>query len=331
MSDIIRGLALATAFIATTSVVSSDSPSAFVIAHRGASAYAPEHTLDAYRLAIEQGADYVEPDLTITKDGVLVVSHDPTLERTTDVEEVFPGRFTSVTIDGKPRKHWYVEDFTLAEIKRLDNGKWFDPKFTGRRVLTFQEAIDAVKGKAGLFPELKNPGRLHARGFDLVTAVAEALEQNGLVGATFKGRPAVHLQVFEVETLERLAARLPGVPRSFLMGTPEMAERWLSAEGLKQVATFATAVSPAHQLITADPAIVARAHAQHLAVVPYTFLMRPRVDAYKDVPAEYRRMVETAMKGLPQSPEALTADMKKFVVEYKVDGLFTDNPDLFPR
>jgi glycerophosphoryl diester phosphodiesterase len=331
VSYIIRSLALATVFIATTAVVSSDSPAAFVIAHRGASAYAPEHTIDAYRLAIEQGADYVEPDLCITKDGVLVVSHDPTLERTTDVEQVFPDRFTTVTVDGKARQHWYIEDFTLEEIGRLDSGKWFDARFAGRKILTFQEAIDIVKGKAGLFPELKNPDRLRAKGFDLVVAVAEILEKNELVNATFKGRPAVHLQVFEIETLRRLAARLPSVPRSFLLGTPEMAERWLSAEGLKEVRTFATGVSPAHQLITADPAIVSRAHAQNLTVVPYTFLMRPRVDAYKDVPAEYRRMVETAMRGLPESPAALTADMKKFVAEYKVDGLFTDNPDLFPR
>src|SRR5690606_6315833 len=105
----------------------------------------------------------------------------------------------------------------------------------------------------------------------------------------------------------------------------------LSAEGLRQVAAFATGVSPAYQLIAKDPAIVSRAHAQNLTVVPYTFLMRPDVDAYEDVPAEYRRMVETATKGLPDTPAALTALMKTFTADYKVDGLFTDNPDLFPR
>ncbi len=317
--------------LAAAALASGAEPSSFVVAHRGASAYAPEHTVHAYRLAIEQGAEYVEQDLCITKDGVLVVSHDPTLERTTDVEEVFPDRFTEITVDGKPRKVWYIEDFTLAEIKRLDNGAWFDARFAGSRVLTFQEAIDIVKGKAGLFPELKDPERLRARGFDLVAAVAEALERNGLVDATFNGRPAVHLQVFEVETLRRLAARLPGVPRSFLMGTPEMAARWLSADGLREAASFATGVAPAHQLITADPALVARAHAHNLTVVPYTFRLRPKLDLHADVPAEYRRMVETATRGLPESAEALTADMKRFVTEYKVDGLFSDNPDLFPR
>ena len=158
-----------------------------MIAHRGASAYAPEHTLDAYRLAIEQGADYVEPDLCLTKDNVLVVSHDPTLQRTTNVEEIFPDRFTAVTVNGQRTKQWFVEDFTLAEVQRLDNGAWFDVRFAGRRVLTFQEAIDAVKGRAGLFPELKNPGRLRSRGFDIETAVAEIIKKNGLVGASVKG------------------------------------------------------------------------------------------------------------------------------------------------
>lgn len=308
-----------------------DTGTPFVIAHRGASAYAPEHTLDAYRLAIEQGADYVEQDLCITKDGVLVVSHDPHLERTTDVEEVFPDRFTEVTTNGKPVKHWFIEDFTLAEIKRLDNGAWFDPKFAGRKVLTFQEAIDFVGDRAGLFPELKTPARLRAKGFDPENAVAAALRKNGLVDKMVKGRPAVHLQVFEHDSLVRLTTLLPAVPRSFLIGTPDGAKRWLSAAGLQEVKAFATAVSPSSNLIVDDVAIVERAHAAGLLVVPYTFMMRPARDLYKDVPPEYRQMVDVAMRGLPQTPAELTAAMKTFVDDYKVDGLFTDNPDLFPR
>jgi glycerophosphoryl diester phosphodiesterase len=325
-----RVLALALV-VAATAGASAQTHKTFVIAHRGASAYAPEHTADAYRLAIEQGAEYVEPDLCITKDKVLVVSHDPTLERTTNVEEVFPTRFTTISVNGQSRKVWYVEDFTLAEVKQLDNGAWFDARFAGRKVLTFQEAIDLVKGKAGLFPELKNPGRLRSRGFDMETAVADVLKSNGLVGAMLHGRPAVHLQVFEEESLKRLATLLPMVPRSFLLGTPEMARDWLSAAGLKRVKAFATGVSPSNNLVIDDPALVARAHAEGLTVVPYTFMLRPKQDLYKDVPAEYRKMVEVAMRGLPESPAELTAAMRKFVEVYKVDGMFTDNPDLFPR
>src|SRR5918992_375823 len=93
-----------------------------LVAHRGASAYAPEHTLEAYRLALDQGADYVEQDLAVSKDGVLVCIHDLTLERTTNVEEVFPDRFTEDTSSGTPVRRWLVNDFTLAEIKRLEAG-----------------------------------------------------------------------------------------------------------------------------------------------------------------------------------------------------------------
>ena len=104
-------------------LAAGSTPRKLLVAHRGASAYAPEHTLAAYRLALEQGADFVEQDLGVTRDGVLVCLHDPTLERTTDVEQVFPDRFRQV--DGARR--WFVADFTLDEIKRLDAGAWFAP------------------------------------------------------------------------------------------------------------------------------------------------------------------------------------------------------------
>src|SRR5688572_18635779 len=83
------------------------------VAHRGASAYAPEHTLAAYRLALEQGADFVEQDLAVTKDGVLICLHDPTLDRTTNVEELFPNRASTVTWEGKTVRSWLANDFTL--------------------------------------------------------------------------------------------------------------------------------------------------------------------------------------------------------------------------
>src|SRR4029079_10591714 len=136
-----------------------------LIAHRGASAHAAGHTLEAYRLAIAQGADYVEQDLQITKDGVLVCLHDLTLERTTNVAVVFPERFVTEQNNGREVKHWYVSDFTLSEIKRLDAGSWFDRKFRGARVPTFQEAIDLIRGKAGLYPETKEPEVYGRRGF----------------------------------------------------------------------------------------------------------------------------------------------------------------------
>lgn len=303
----------------------------YVVAHRGASAYAPEHTLEAYRLALEQGAEYVEQDVDLTKDGVLVCSHDPSLERTTNVEEVFPTRFTEVPMGGKTVKVWFIEDFTLAEIKQLDAGSWFDPKFKGAKVPTFQEAIDLVKGKAGIFPELKTPGRVHAKGLDPEQAVADILKKNGLIGATVKGRPAVHLQVFEEDSLRRLTMLVPDVPRSFLMGSPEQVTRWLTPAGLQEVKTFATGIAPAYQILDRVPDLTQRAHAAGLTVVPYTFRLRPTKVEYPDASPEIRKLIEDSSRGLPDSRAALTAQMKKFVDVYKVDGLFTDNPDLFPR
>src|SRR5438552_1953802 len=116
-----------------------------LIAHRGASGYAPEHTSAAYKLAIEQQADFVEPDLAVSKDNVLICLHDDTLERTTDIAKVFPDRASSGRegLEGRERqdarKRWLANDFTLAEIKRLDAGSWFDPKFAGERILSFEE------------------------------------------------------------------------------------------------------------------------------------------------------------------------------------------------
>src|SRR5262245_17583566 len=122
-----------------------------LIAHRGASGEAPEHTLVAYELAQKYGADFVEPDLQMTKDGVLVCLRDTSLERTTNVAQVFPSR----SVEAKGKKTWPVAEFTLEEIQRLDAGSWKDPKFAGAEVPTFQQMIDMVKGKAGIIPETK--------------------------------------------------------------------------------------------------------------------------------------------------------------------------------
>ncbi len=295
-----------------SSTSGSSTSRAFLVAHRGASAYAPEHTLAAYTLALEQGADYVEQDLTLTKDGVLVCLHDDTLERTTDVETRFPDRATSETgPGGQPVPRWYANDFTLAELRTLDAGSWFDARFAGARIPTFEEAILLVKGRAGIFPELKSPARLNARGVDVEQAVADVLRRHGLVDAQVKGRPAVYLQSFEEMSVRRLATLLPSVPRTMLVGDAAGAARWLSADGLREARTFATAVGPARRWIDARPALVADAHAAGLAVVPYTFRAARTADA--------------------AGRDTAAADMRRFVRDHRVDGLFTDNPDLFPR
>lgn len=277
------------------------------VAHRGASGYAPEHTAAAYRLAIAQGADYVEQDLAVSRDGALVSIHDATLERTTNVEEVFPDRFTR---DAKGEKRWFVGDFTLAELKRLDAGSWFDPKFAGERILTWDEAVEVVAGRAGLYPELKTPEFYRARGIDITAVFAAALR-----GAKFevtkmvRGRPALVLQSFDEQAVRDAARLIPGVPRTFLIGTEAVANTWLgSAEAVKTIAQFATGIGPAKPIITAKPAIVEWAHAAGLTVTPYTF-----------------RAADVA--GFPD----VTAEMTHFLYDIGVDALFTDNPDRFPR
>lgn len=117
-----------------------------VVAHRGSSGAAPENTLPAVRLAVRQGADVIENDIQRTSDGELVIIHDTTLARTTDVEQKFPARAP-----------WNVRDFTLAEIRTLDAGSWFAPEFAGARVPTLAEWGDAVGGRAGMLLEVKAP------------------------------------------------------------------------------------------------------------------------------------------------------------------------------
>ena len=113
---------------------------------------------------------------------MLICLHDPTLERTTDVEQRFPDRATEITYEGKRRRVWLANDFTLAEIKTLDAGSWMDPKFAGERVPTFDEAVALIRGKAGLYPELKTPEIYEGRDVDFVALVEAALDRLHLRG-----------------------------------------------------------------------------------------------------------------------------------------------------
>src|SRR5688572_4206378 len=236
-----------------------------LVAHRGASAYAPEHTLAAYRLAITQGADYVEQDLAVTKDGVLICLHDETLERTTNVEELFPER--AVVDPATGGKRWLAVDFTLAEIKRLDAGSWFDARFASERVPTWEEAVKAVGTAAGLYPELKTPALYRARGIDQTALFVASFTALGL-----DRRPAgsVIVQSFDDVPLRQLAKALPAVPRTLLV-EPREAARWLTEAGLAEAARFATGIGPGKPAIDGRPEIVNAARKAGLTVTPYTF------------------------------------------------------------
>ena len=289
----------------TAGATSMASDRKIVIAHRGASAYAPEHTLAAYHLALEQGADFVEQDLQISKDGVLVCLHDLTLERTTDVEDVFPERASMVN----GRKTWHVSDFTIAELKRLDAGSWFSGKYAGVRIPTFQEAIDLVRGKAGLYPETKGPEVYGSRGFDMESLLVAALKTNGLDAPGADPKTPVIVQSFSAESLQKLRKLGSDLPLVFLVSDLDKnRERWLSDAGLKSVRAFAIGLGPAKSLLVSDPTLLPRARAAGLTITPYTF-RSTAVPAGKTVREE----------------------MEEFLYRIGVDALFTDNPDQFPR
>ena len=292
--------------IAALAAVGAQSPRKILVAHRGASAYAPEHTLAAYRLALEQGADYVEQDLQVSKDGVLVCLHDLTLERTTDVEEVFPDR-ASATEGG--RKTWNVSDFTVQELKRLDAGSWFDAKFKGERIPTFQEAIDLVRGKAGLYPETKGPEVYGSRGFDMEALVLAQLTSNGLDRRGGDPKTPVIVQSFSAESLQKMRKAGATIPLTFLVSDLDPTRaRWLTDEGLKAVRQFAEGLGPAKSLLLADATLAKRARAAGLTLTPYTF----------------------RSAGMPAG-RTVKEEMADFLYRIGVDALFTDNPDQFPR
>ena len=277
-----------------------------LIAHRGASGYAPEHTLESYRLALKQGADFVEQDLQITRDQQLICLHVLSLERTTNVEDAFPNRFRQELVSGSPTRRWYVSDFTLQEIKQLDAGSWFDPRFKGARVPTFQEAIDLVRGKAGLYPETKAPEVYGKLGFDMERLLLDALKNNRLGTRSAESHTPVIIQSFSGEGLRKLSSILKTKLPLVLLINPEARTRWLTAAGLAEAKQFANGIGPAKALL--DKNLVKQAHALGLSVTPYTFRLTD-IGSFK----------------------TLREEMSYYLYDLGVDALFTDNPDLFPR
>ena len=293
--------------VAPTAAVEAGAP--VNIAHRGASAYAPEHTLAAYQLALDMGADYVEQDLQLTRDGVLVCLHDTTLDRTTNVEEVFPDRSIEVEARGDTRHVWRVADFTLDEIKQLDAGSWFDEAFAGTTVPTFQEALDLVKGQAGIYPETKAPEAYEALGFTMEEEVARVLAANGLDTADGQASTPIFIQSFSPESLKRMHTLTGSTyPLVQLVGGPQ-AETLMSDEGLAEVGRYAAGIGPAVSILLDDPSRAVAARAAGLEIHPYT--------------------VRAAR--LPEGFADATGYMTYLFDEIGATGVFTDNPDLFPR
>lgn len=281
-----------------------------IIAHRGASGYLPEHTLEAYALAIELGADFIEPDLVMTRDGHFVVRHDRYLSTTTNIAE-HPEFGNRRRNDGK-REDWFVEDFTLAEIKTLrarqaypGRSRAFDDML---EIPTLQEVIDLAKTESarrgrevGIYPELKHPAHFAEIGLDPAASLVETLKRNGYEDRT----AAVYIQSFEAGVLRRLN-RMTNLPLVMLVfskdQTDETADAGTPSVALEQAAEFADAVGPDKDLLVGmdgrDTGFLGRAHQLGLAVHPWT-VRDDNIAAYvTSAPAEYRRLFEMGVDGL---------------------------------
>lgn len=309
-----------------------------VIAHRGASGERPEHTMAAYRLAIEQGADYIEPDLVMTRDGVLVCRHENEISGTTDVAEhpEFAQRRVEKTIDGVTTAGWWVEDFTLAEIKalrakeRLPQLRPANTVFDGEQEIpTFAEALAlAQEAGVGIYPELKHPTFLHEHGLNSLSALVEIVHQHG--GQATADR--MFVQCFEIGPILTLAGmssiRWQTIQLVSAQGGPWDRRdlsyaQMLSDDGLRAIAEYSNGIGVEKSLAIprgADGAslpptdLVARAHAAGLQVHAWTF----RAENYF-LPVELRRGDD------PRAHGDLTAELREFYAA-GVDGVFCDFP-----
>ena len=288
-----------------------------VIAHRGASGQRPEHTLESYGLAIEEGADYIEPDLVMTRDGVLIARHENEIGGTTDVAQhpEFADRRRTQIIDGETMTGWFTEDFTLAEIKTLrarerlpelrPQNRVFDGRFT---VPTFDEIMQLAneantrrgnRPRIGVYPETKHPAHFARMGLAQEAAVLGALQRFGYAA---DGSP-VFIQSFDPANLRQLRGmtRLPLV---------QLLEHELGDVG--EIAKYADAIGIAKHLASAEG--VSAAHAVNLKVHVWTF--RAENEFLPD---------DLKIGDSPAAHGDLEAEIRRFL-DRGIDGFFVDFP-----
>ncbi len=295
-----------------------------VIAHRGAPGYLPEHTLESYAMAYGQGADYLEPDLMLTKDGAPIALHDRTLEATTNVADVFPDR-------ARDNGRYYAIDFTLEEIKQLAVRERVDPE-TGElvyparfpneheelvfRIATLAELIEMVQGmnhatgrEVGIYPEIKASGWHADQGYDFEDILLEVLAAYGYESKT----DPVIVQSFEEESLIRLRERGCELRLVQLIGGGPRFNPMVTPEGLDEIAEYADGVGPSISRIIGDDgevvddnALITGAHERGLVVHPWT-VRTDRLPAYVDNAEEL---------------------LERLYFELGADGLFVDQPDV---
>jgi len=307
-----------------------------IIAHRGASGERPEHTLASYERAIDQGADYIEPDLVLTKDGVLVARHENEIGGTTDVADhpEFADRKTSKTIDGIEMSGWFTEDFTLAELRtlrareRLPDLRTANKRFDGLYPIpTFEEIVQLVRAKEaessrriGLYPETKHPSYFARLGLPHQAPLLDLLSRYGYQTEA----DPVFIQSFEVGNLKaiRAASRLRLIQLVDAEGGPAdlpgtSYADMLTVQGLTDVAAYADGIGPSTALVIAPEgatALVGRAHDAGLQVHVWTMRMENSF-----LPPQYQRLDD------PQGLGDFTGYVRA-IVATGVDGLFSDFP-----
>ncbi|WP_447004798.1 glycerophosphodiester phosphodiesterase [Saccharothrix isguenensis] len=350
---VLAALAVAAAVVVPSASASGDAEVAssrkgpLVIGHRGASGYRPEHTLAAYELAARMGADYIEPDLVVTKDGKLVARHENEIGGTTDVaaHPEFAARKTTKVIDGAPITGWFTEDFTLAELKTL-RAKERIPEVRPRNTLydgrfevpTLEEVVDLSRRLSrelgrdiGLYPETKHPTYFQEIGLPLEQRLVDVLTRKGLNRPNAK----VFVQSFEVANLKQLKSKLrvplvqlvnsSGAPYDFVKAGDKRTYRDLvTVEGLREIRSYASGVGTAKDLVIPrdsagflrEPTTLVRdAHAQGLIVHAWTFRNE---NAF--LPADFRSSTDPAAYG-----DAFGEYAKFYATG--LDGVFADNPD----
>ncbi len=298
-----------------------------IIAHRGASGLRPEHTLEAYDLAIAQGADFIEPDVVSTMDGVLIARHENEIGATTDVAHRFPQRKRTAVIDGNTVEGWFAEDFTIGELRQVrarervaTRARAYDGSFgipTLDEILALVRQREREMGRTiGVYPETKHPTYFRSIGLPLEDRLLEVLERHGY------GRAAdpVFIQSFETANLRALNARTDlrlvqliderGTPWDLgSSGDPRTYRDLITPEGLRGIARYADAIGPAKGLvlptghgIAGEPTSLVRdAHAAGLEVHIWTL----RSDApflpatyAGDALAEWRRYAELGVDAI---------------------------------
>ncbi len=291
-----------------------------IIGHRGAAGHRPEHTIAGYRLAAEMGADYIEPDLVSTKDGVLIARHENEIASTTDAAAKFPDRKRTKTVDGTPITGWFSEDFTLAELKTLRARERLDFRshgWDGRfEVPTFDEVIELAQqlgnelGRPiGVYPETKHPTYFRGIGLPLEDRLLASLDRHGWNTAS----APVFIQSFETNLREIR-------PKTRIKLIQLLEGKVPTDEELRAIGSYADGIGPSTRLVIPAAAdgtllapndLVARAHAAGLVVHVWTLRSEPAFLSpfYNgDVGVEFRRF------------RALG-----------VDGIFTDFPDAAAR